>query len=168
MLLRSVWSVWLWWLAEKVTLAVGHSPETSMVKVSLLTPARLKATHSTVILRLDSPTVRTLSTSTAPNSSLCTSTVGAWRGMAICSPVLFPLHLPHCNTYTIRRPALANQLHWRQLTYDPGLLPLTLDVSQNTDTRWFWEQDIQRRCRWVWLYFPISPQQSVSLSVAAQ
>lgn len=80
-------------------LNVQHSPETSMAKVSLLTPTRLKATHSTVILRLDSPTVRTLSTSTAPYSSLWTSTVGAWRGMAICSPVVFPLHLPHWNTY---------------------------------------------------------------------
>ncbi|TNN64770.1 hypothetical protein EYF80_024965 [Liparis tanakae] len=66
---------------------IRHSPETSMAKVSLLTPTRLKATHSTVILRLDGPTVRTLSTSTAPYSSLWTSTVGAWRGMANCSPV---------------------------------------------------------------------------------
>lgn len=71
--------------------------------MSLLTPTILKATHSTVILRLDIPTVRTLSTSTAPYSSLWTSTVGAWRGIAICSPVVFPLHLPHRNTYTIRQ-----------------------------------------------------------------
>lgn len=140
--LRCVWSVWL-----RSPLAVGHSPETSIVKVSLLTPTRLKATHSTVILRLDSPTVRTLSTSTAPYSSLCTSTVGAWRGMAICSPVLLPLHLSHCNTDTVRRPALAQQPHWHQLTCDPGLSPLTLGGSPNTDTRWSWEQDIQRRCR---------------------
>ena len=81
------------------------SPETSMAKVSLLTPTRLKATHSTVIRRLDGPTVRTLSTSTAPYSSLCTSTVGAWRGIAICSPVWFSLHLPRCNTHTVRQKA---------------------------------------------------------------
>lgn len=74
------------------------SPETSIAKVSLLTPAALKATHSTVILRLEGPTVRTLSTSTAPYSSLWTSTVGAWSGIAICSPVVFSLHLSHTHT----------------------------------------------------------------------
>lgn len=69
------------------------SPLTFTARVSLLTPARLKATHSTVILLLENATVRTLSTSTAPYSSLWTSTVGARRGIASCSPVLFSLHL---------------------------------------------------------------------------
>lgn len=158
--LRLEWSVWLWRATQRFVRAVWHSPETSTVKVSLLTPTRLKATHSTVILRLDSPTVKTLSTSTAPYSSRCTSTVRAWGWFCFCSPVLLPLHLPHCNADGHRWPNGS-----RQPTYDPCLLLLTSAVSQNTGTRWFGEQGIQRRCRWAWLYFPTSPQRWVSLSV---
>lgn len=145
--LRPAWSVWLRRLTQRFLRAVGHSPETSTVKVSLLTPTRLKATHSTVILRLDSPTMKTLSTSTAPYSSRCTSTVGAWGWSCFGSPVLFPLHLPHCNAYTIRRSSLAERLqtanlrslsvathvgripeHWYQMIWGAGY-PKEVQVS---------------------------------------
>lgn len=92
-----IWALTSWLVKIKQRMNsdsfMGNSPETSMAKVSLLTPARLKATHSTVILRLEGPTVRTLSTSTAPYSSLWTSTVGAWREVANCRPEVFSLHL---------------------------------------------------------------------------
>lgn len=145
--LRPVWSVWLWRPTQRFIGAVGHSPETSTVKVSLLTPTRLKATHSTVILRLDSPTVKTLSTSTAPYSSRCTSTVRAWGWFCFGSPVLLPLHLPHCNAYASRRSSLAKQLqtadlrslsvathvgripeHWYQMIWGAGY-PKEVQVS---------------------------------------
>ncbi len=111
---------------------IQHAPETSMAKVSLLTPTRLKATHSTVILRLDGPTVRTLSTSTAPYSSLWTSTVGAWRGIAICSPEVFSLHLPHCNTYTVRQrpPIKAPRLQLIHQTFVLRLFPVQWNLRR--------------------------------------
>lgn len=154
-----------------------RSPVTSTVKVSLLTPTRLKATHSTVILRLDSPTVRTLSTSTAPYSSRCTSTVGAWRGMAICSPVVSPLHLPRSNTYTVRQNCgllLNHCVDWmasfKDLCWasDPRALLLTWALFRNTGTRWSWGQDIQTRCKWVLWHSPISPRRWVSLPVSEE
>lgn len=145
--LRPMWLVLLWRLTQRFIRAVGHSPETSTVKVSLLTPTRLKATHSTVILRLDSPTVKTLSTSTAPYSSRCTSTVRAWGWFCFGSPVLFPLHLPHCNAHTSRRSSLAERLqtadlrslsvsthvgripeHWYQMIWGAGY-PKEVQVS---------------------------------------
>lgn len=54
-------------------------PETSMEKVSLPWPTRLKATQTTVILRFG-PTVRTLSTPTDPYGSFRNSTVCVWMG----------------------------------------------------------------------------------------
>lgn len=105
-----------------------HSLETSMAKVSLLMPTRLKATHSTVILWLAIPTVRTLSTSTAPFSSLWTSTVGAWRGIANCNPEVFSLHLSTKETNAYRNRCVERLL--LKMGFQGFLRPNCTDVGR--------------------------------------
>lgn len=128
-------------------------PETSMAKMSLSWPTRLKATHTTVILWLDGPTVSTLSTPTVPDCSFWNSTIWVTIGS---SPVEFSVHLP--NTW--------NDVKWHykmKCSLQSEKWTRTRRWPRCTGTRRFWEPDIRKTYTTGLWRSPISPWQQASL-----